>query len=209
MDSKTWITVMVVGLLIVLSPGPQWAITIKNSLLSRKNGFITVIGMCTGSMIHITYCLLGIGVIISHSILLFNLVKWVGVCYLIYLGLKSFFTKKKLDTTFGKEEVIRNQSIRWKYYSMGLLTSLFNPKATLFYLSLFTQVIKPDTNIFVQLIYGVTVVGIELLWYSSMVMILSNSFLRKEFLMASTWLKRISGGILVLFGIRLAFVKSS
>ncbi|EIJ82088.1 amino acid efflux protein [Bacillus methanolicus PB1] len=209
MDYQTWMAVMVVGFLIVLSPGPQWAITIKNSLLSREYGFITVMGMCTGSIIHITYSLLGIGVVISQSVMLFNLVKWVGVAYLIFIGLKSFLTKKNPYKFFGKEEVVSNKSRGWKYYRMGLLTSLLNPKATLFYLSLFTQVVQPDTSITIQFIYGVSVVGIEILWYCLMVMILSNSYLRKKFLHASNWIERISGGFLVLFGIRLAFVKAN
>ncbi|QPA32134.1 LysE family transporter [Thermaerobacillus caldiproteolyticus] len=207
MNIETWLTVLSVGILIVLSPGPQWAITIKTSLSSRECGFYTVLGMCTGSIAHITYCLLGIGVIISQSILLFNVVKWIGAVYLIYLGLKSLFTKKQQNDFLDKINNVSNQLTRWKSYRTGMLTSLLNPKATLFYLSLFTQVIQPGTSIFAQLFYGFSVVEIEMIWYSLMVIFLSHNYIRKRFMAISTWVERISGAILVLLGIRLAISK--
>jgi RhtB (resistance to homoserine/threonine) family protein len=209
MNLETWLTVLGVGILIVLSPGPQWAITIKTSLSSREYGFYTVFGMCTGSIVHITYCLLGIGVIISQSILLFNVVKWIGAVYLIYLGLKSLFTKKQQNDFLTKNDNVSNQLSRWKSYRIGVLTSLLNPKATLFYLSLFTQVVQPGTSIFAQLFYGFSVVGIEMIWYSLMVIFLTHNYIRKGFMAISTWVERISGAILVLLGIRLAISKPS
>jgi RhtB (resistance to homoserine/threonine) family protein len=209
MNVETWLTVLGVGIIIVLSPGPQWAITIKNSLSSREYGFYTVFGMCTGSIVHITYCLLGIGVIISQSILLFNVVKWIGAVYLIYLGLKSLFTKKQQNGFLTKNDHVSNQLSRWKSYRMGLLTCLLNPKATLFYLSLFTQVVQPGTSIFAQLFYGFSVVGIEMIWYSLIVIFLTHNDIRKGFMAISTWVERISGAILVLLGIRLAISKPS
>jgi RhtB (resistance to homoserine/threonine) family protein len=209
MNLETWLTVLGVGIIIVLSPGPQWAITIKNSLSSREYGFYTVFGMCTGSIVHITYCLLGIGVIISQSILLFNVVKWIGAVYLIYLGLKSLFTKKQQNGFLTKNDHVSNQLSRWKSYRMGLLTCLLNPKATLFYLSLFTQVVQPGTSIFAQLFYGFSVVGIEMIWYSLIVIFLTHNDIRKGFMAISTWVERISGAILILLGIRLAISKPS
>jgi RhtB (resistance to homoserine/threonine) family protein len=206
---ETWLTVLGVGILIVLSPGPQWAITVKTSLFSREYGFCTVFGMCTGSIVHITYCLLGIGVIISQSILLFNVVKWIGAVYLIYLGLKSLFTKKQQSDFLSKNDNISNQLSRWKSYHIGLLTCLLNPKATLFYLSLFTQVVQPGTSIFAQLFYGISVVGIEMIWYSLMVIFLTHNYIRKRFMAISTYVERISGAILVLLGIRLAISRPS
>ncbi|WP_260472059.1 LysE family translocator [Bacillus canaveralius] len=131
-DLQTWLTVLGVGLLIMLSPGPQWVITIKTSLSSKKHGISTVFGMCSGSMIHIAYCLIGIGVLISQSILLFNILKWLGAGYLIYMGLKSLFTKKHQTALLDDRDIEVNQPNRWQFYRVGLLTSLLNPKATLF-----------------------------------------------------------------------------
>ncbi|MGG3662491.1 LysE family transporter [Bacillus gobiensis] len=209
MNLETWLTVLGVGILIVLSPGPQWAITIKNSLSSREYGYFTVFGMCSGSVVHITYCLIGIGVIISQSILLFNIVKWVGAIYLIYLGLKSLFTQKQKNHPLVENELITNRLNRWKSFRIGILTSLLNPKATLFYLSLFTQVVEPGSQAFAQLGYGLSVVGIEMIWYSIMVMFLTHNYIRRRFLAISIWIERTSGAILVLLGIRLAMTKPS
>ncbi|GAK14411.1 LysE family transporter [Geomicrobium sp. JCM 19039] len=147
MTIELWITVLVVGLLIVLSPGSQWMVTIKNSLSSKTHGMFTVWGMCSGSMIHILYCLLGIGIIIPQSVLLFNLIKWLGAAYLIYLGVKAlFFQKEEPGLSFQRVTSPVGLS-KWTAYRNGFFTSLLNPKATLFYLSLFTQVIHPEVAI--------------------------------------------------------------
>ncbi|WP_308314743.1 LysE family transporter [Bacillus sp. V3-13] len=158
-----------------VSPGPQWAITIKSSLSSKRNGISTVFGMCSGSMIHIAYCLIGIGVLISQSILLFSILKWLGAGYLIYMGLKSLFSKIQQTEFFADRDRVANQLNCWKFYRVGLLTSLLNPKATLFYLSLFTQVVDPQSSIYAQFFYGYSVVAIEMIWYSLMVTFLSHN----------------------------------
>lgn len=200
MNIGTWMTVLTLGILVVLSPGPNWAVTIKNGIYSKRTGFATVFGMGAGTLIHITYCLIGIGVIVSQSILLFNLIKWAGAIYLIYIGVKSLFSKKnkKEWIAVGKKELNV-----WAAFYHGFLTDLLNPKATLFYLALFTQVIHSGTPILIQFIYGITVLAIELIWYSLMVFFLNHHRIRKGFMSVSHWVERMTGAILIGLGIRL------
>lgn len=73
------ITVLVVGWFVVATPGPNMAIVIKNSLFhSRSHGVYTAAGLVLGNIVHITYCLAGIGLLISQSMLAFNIIKWLG-----------------------------------------------------------------------------------------------------------------------------------
>lgn len=188
----------------VISPGPNWAVIIKNSLYSRSLGVSTVAGIATGSLIHIVYCLIGIGVIISKSILLFNTLKWIGVAYLLYIGIKLLRSKKQSPAAIIKN----NESTTWKAFRSGFLTDMLNPKATLFYLAIFTQVIEPNTNIFVQSVYGLTVWSVEILWHMVLVFFLTHKSVRNYFLSISHWIERVTGTALILLGIRLAFLKN-
>ncbi|WP_188647489.1 LysE family transporter [Marinithermofilum abyssi] len=203
MDFGIWITVLTIGVLVVLSPGPNWAVTIKNSLHSKKTGFSTVFGMAAWTLIHIFYCLIGIGIVVTKSIILFNCIKWAGAIYLIYIGIKSVLTKKSNNNVLGTYKAI---SVR-KAFVNGFLTDLLNPKATLFYLALFTQVINPETPVIVQFFYGSTVMIIELVWYSMMVIFLTHKVIRNGFLSISHWVERVTGTILIVLGFRLALSK--
>jgi RhtB (resistance to homoserine/threonine) family protein len=205
---STLLTVMILGVLAVLSPGPNWAITIRNSLAySRAAGLYTAVGMALGSLIHITYCLIGIGVIISKSILLFHTIKLIGGLYLIYIGFKALLSRKKqeLNCAYAQRSVDKANK---KAFISGFLTDLLNPKATLFYLALFTQVISPSTPIVLQSIYGLIVVAIEISWYSFMAIFLTHQSIKNRFLSFSHLLEKTTGVILIGLGMKLAFSKN-
>lgn len=90
-----WLTVLAVGAVAIVTPGPDFALTLRSSLVhSKRAGLYTAIGVGAGNTVHATYSLVGIGAIISQSILFFSLLKWAGAAYLIYLGVKSLRAKK-------------------------------------------------------------------------------------------------------------------
>ncbi|MFZ3101538.1 MAG: homoserine/threonine efflux transporter [Desulfitobacteriaceae bacterium] len=205
---STWLTVLVVGYLVVIIPGPNLAITMRNSLAySRRIGIYTAVGLSAGNIIHITYCLIGIGVIITKSILLFNTIKWIGATYLIYLGIKLLRAKKQEDNfAINKQKKIMTE---WGAFRMGLLTDLLNPKATMFFLALFTQVIQPGTPLPTQAIYGLTVVGTEFIWFALIVALISHHAIRSRYYEIAHVFERITGFVLIALGVRLTFVKGN
>lgn len=87
-----------ISLLAAISPGPDFAMVVRNSLGARwKSGFLTALGVAAALIIHISYCLFGIGLIIQESPFIFNLIKYAGATYLFYLGvclLKEHLVKK-------------------------------------------------------------------------------------------------------------------
>lgn len=95
-----------------------------------------------------------------------------------------------------------------RHFVQDFLTDMLNPKATLFYLAIFTQVIEPNTNIFVQSVYGLTVWSVEILWHMVLVFFLTHKSVRNYFLSISHWIERVTGTALILLGIRLAFLKN-
>lgn len=202
-----WLTVFVAGCLVIMAPGPNFFMTVRNSVIrSRRSGLFTALGIATGDGIHIALWLVGIGVLISRSILLFTVIKWLGAGYLLYVGLQSIKAKPHQSgdrstspsTGFSARAAFRS----------GLLTCLLNPKVALFLLALFTQIIRPGTPLIEQIIYGSTIVGIELLWLIFVATVMSQGTIQRLFLSISHWFERVMGTVLVFFGIRLALARA-
>ncbi len=172
----------------------------------RQTGIYTAMGVTAGHVVHATYCLVGIGAIISRSILLFNTLKWVGAAYLIYIGLKSLRAKKHSYSVDSKQ---RSKDIsRWMAFRIGLLGDLLNPKATLFFLALFTQIIHPATPLVTQAFYGATIVTIALIWYNLVALLISQRIVKNTLESISHWLERVTGAVLIALGLRLAFARA-
>ncbi|OKH56303.1 amino acid transporter [Calothrix sp. HK-06] len=207
MSFANWLTVFSLGMVAVMSPGPDFALTLRNSLVySRKTGIYTALGITVGHIIHATYCLIGIGAIISRSIILFNIIKWVGAAYLIYIGIKSLKAKKYQEESITKHALkIGN----WAAFRIGLLGDVLNPKATLFFLALFTQIIHPATPLNVQVVYGGTIVVQALAWYTLVAVVISQNAVKTMFQSISHWIERITGAVLIGLGLRLAFAKAN
>lgn len=202
-----WLTVFIVGLVVVVTPGANFTMTMRNSLVhSRQAGLYTAFGVGIGSIIHVTYCLVGIGAIISQSILLFNALKWLGAAYLIYIGIKSLRAKKL--TNVENLPIARNISNR-SAIRVGFLTSLLNPKATLLFLAVFTQLIQPNSPLTAQIIYGLTVIALEVIWYSLVALFISQRNIKRLLTSFLHWIERVMGAVLILLGLRLAFAKET
>ncbi len=88
-------------------------------------------------MMHVTYTVLGLGLIISKSIYLFNIVKWCGVAYLVYIGIKALRAgTTKIDVDATPKEPRKQQSFA-KAFGLGFAANALNPKAVFFFLSIF------------------------------------------------------------------------
>lgn len=137
-----WIAVITITLLAVVSPGPDFAMVSRNSLLlSRRSGVLTALGIGLGVLVHVTYTLLGVGLLIQQSAWLFNVIKLLGALYLIYLGFKMLRTQKAGEFAPSKVAPVSDlEALR-----IGFLTNALNPKTTVFIVSLFIQVVGPDT----------------------------------------------------------------
>ena len=201
-----WLMVFVMGWLVVLVPGPNFAMTLRNSLTrSRRAGLFTAFGVSLGGVGHVTYSLIGIGLLISQSIFLFNALKRLGAIYLIYLGIRALLARdqEQDDLNHAPASPLGD----WAALRMGFLTCMLNPKATLFFFSLFTQVIRPDTPLPTQALYGLTVASSQLIWFTVVALISSHRAIRGFFSAASHWIERATGAAMIGFGLRLALAR--
>jgi RhtB (resistance to homoserine/threonine) family protein len=195
-------TVTVLNLLAAVSPGPDFVMTVRNSLCySREAGIYTALGISLGLVVHLFYCAAGIGYIISTSILLFSIIKLLGAGYLIYMGISSFLAKdSRLDLTAKANGTGLS---RYQAFKTGFLTNILNPKATLFFLSLFTLVISGETPLYIILTISAIIIATALIWFTIVSVFLTQQHVQKAFLRYEKPINRILGGFLVLLGIKI------
>ncbi len=201
-------SVALISLLGAMLPGPDFAIVTKNSLFhSRKSGYFTSLGVATAIMVHMSYCVLGLALVISSSLLLFSLIKYVGATYLIYLGVMSLFSKQSKKIFSSNGELKKSEISNFASFRQGFLCNLLNPKATLFFLSLFTVIIKPGTPFSAQIVYASEIVLIAMAWFCTLTVILSHPYIKHSLEKAEKYIAKILGVFLIGFGTVLAFVK--
>ncbi|PCK31464.1 LysE family translocator [Pseudoalteromonas piscicida] len=187
----------------VASPGPDFAIVLKQSVQhGRANALWTSLGIGLGILVHVTYCLLGVAILLSQSEALFSIVKYLAALYLAYLGIQALrYAKPNTD----KEHIASDHALEsnWTALKRGFLVNALNPKATLFFLSLFTLVIEPTTPSGVQLFYGLYMAVATWVWFSFLSVVLSKTTVRAFFRRAGHWFDRGIGVIMLLLAVRL------
>jgi RhtB (resistance to homoserine/threonine) family protein len=191
--------------LALVSPGPDFVMITRNSLVySRKTGIMSALGLALGIVVHISYCLIGIAYIISQSIIIFSVLKLLGAGYLIFIGYKSIRAKPSVVS-----DVIEDKKDMGKFAAlkMGFLTNVFNPKATLFFLALFTQVIYPGTPMAIKLGYGLEMTAMTFVWFSFVALVLSHEKIKKPFIKIQHYVERVAGAALILLGLKVALSK--
>jgi threonine/homoserine/homoserine lactone efflux protein len=148
------------------------------------------------------YCAAGIGYIISKSIILFNVIKILGAGYLIYIGLSSIFSKNsKLEIA---EQNTGRDLKRREAFKMGFLTNVLNPKATLFFLSIFTFVISNTTPLFIILIIGAIIIVTALVWFTIVSIFFTQQNVQLFFQKFGGTVNKVLGGLLVALGVKIA-----
>jgi len=199
-----FMTVALVHLLAVASPGPDFAVVVRESVTQgRRVGSWTALGVGCGIFVHVAYSLLGIGLIVSQSIVLFNLFKWLAAGYLLYLGWRALRARPMSLDTADEVDTTSDRS-PWQAFVVGFVTNGLNPKATLFFLSLFTVVISADTPPWVQAGYGVYLAGATALWFLLVAWLFSRGRVRSGCARMGHWFDRLTGAVLIGLGVRLA-----
>ncbi len=198
-----FLAVAAITILAVVSPGPDFAMASRNAIvMSRAAGLLTAVGIGLGVFVHVGYSMLGIGLIISQSIVLFTALKLVGAAYLIWLGLKMLRTRAVPVQPDHVSEAAATSA--GKALWIGFLTNATNPKTTIFVVSLFVQVIDPATPLAVQFGYGLFIAVAHVAWFALVALFFSAGAVRDMILRLRHWIDRAFGALLVAFGLSLA-----
>lgn len=194
-----------ISLLAAISPGPDFYIVLRNSLsYSRASGLWTALGISLALIIHLTYTLVGIGVLIVEGSTFYSFLKWAGVGYLFYIGsssiVSSFRTSASLDLRYAKS---MNPLTPFKALTQGFLTNLLNPKAVVFFVSLFSQFIDNNTPISLRIEYAFINWSITLCWFLMLSYLITTKKLAEKIDRHRLYIDRIMGGALILLSMRL------
>lgn len=178
MNFETWIAFCVTYLIISVIPGPS-VITVTAQALSRgfMAAMLCVLGDVLGGLVVMSVSFLGLGVILSKSATLYMLIKWLGVFYLAYLGLRQIYDARQLNSV-SLYRTPKVASLR-----VGFITGVLNPKAIVFYVAFLSQFINPEADSITQF----------------SILVMSSSFIVAVVLtgyaLSASWMRNISTSI--------------
>jgi len=201
-----FLAVAIAHMLAVASPGPDFAIVLKQSITyGRRTAVWTSIGVGCAIVIHVTYSVLGLGLLIRSSAVWFTVVKFAGATYLAWLGIRALCSGPR-HTEFGSGDTPVARPRAGAAFLTGFLTNALNPKATLFFISIFVLRVDPLTPRWVQVGYGAWMTCATMAWFCFVSVVFAHPVVRARFLRHGHWIDRVLGLVLIAFAASLAVV---
>jgi RhtB (resistance to homoserine/threonine) family protein len=203
-----FLSLAIVHLLAVIAPGPDFAVAVRQTVrYGRKAGIYTSLGIGAGISVHVLYTLIGVGALLHTTPWLMTAAKWLGAAYIFYLGIKFLRSKPSTggEATTDAPSDAAQQTPR-QAFVIGFMTNATNPKATLFFLAVFTTLVSAKTPLPVQMLYGLWMCLVNAAWFVLVSVALSAASVRQRFMRASHWFERVMGVLLIGFALRLLFM---
>jgi RhtB (resistance to homoserine/threonine) family protein len=200
-----FLTIVVAHALAVVSPGPDFAMVLRQSLRhGRRAALWTSVGIGCGLSVHVTYCLLGLGLFLKNSATALLAVKWLGAAYLAWVGWQAVRAKPRAGDVElnGQETSGQTAGTAWL---TGFLVNVTNPKAALFFISLFPLAVSVHTPRLVQAGYGLWMTLSTAAWFSFVALVFTREEVRRAFLRHGHWIDRALGVVFLGFAATLAF----
>lgn len=197
-----------IHLLAAASPGPDFILVSQQTLSNgKKTGFLISVGIALGLSVHIIYSALGLAAVIASSTAALWAIKLIGGCYLIYLGIQGISAKpaNKSSNVIAKQSIQKHSNL--KTIIKGFLCNALNPKAPIYFVALFTVVLSPNLPMLHLVIYGLWMMILQLLWFSTVVVLLSRPSVNEKFQRLGHWIDRVLGGAMILMGLKVLFSK--
>lgn len=196
-----WIFILS-SILLNITPGSDTIYILSRSIFQgKKAGIMSVYGIVSGSLVHTLLAGLGLSLILMQSALAFNIVKWIGAAYLIWLGVRSIMARHEDNPSM---QAVESQSNR-KVYLQGMMTNVLNPKVALFYLAFIPQFVSPEQTYgaIPFILLGLTFSTTGILWCMLLVLFSSKMAQRLQSSRISTYMSKITGSIFILLGLNL------
>lgn len=204
-DFNSYLLFIGASIILCVVPGPDMIYLLSRTIAQgKKAGFAAALGINLGGYFHLTAAILGISAIIATSAIAFNILKYCGAAYLIYIGFKAVLSNSPsaIDSS-DNEAKLSIKAIFWQ----GFISDVLNPKVAIFFISLLPQFIQSDSNnTFTQLIIlGITVniiallINLALVWFSHSV---SRNLRQSN--RVSKFLNNVMGTIFISLGLKLA-----
>jgi len=162
-----------IHLVALVSPGPDFVVACRNSLLySRTIGIYTAVGFGLGICVHISYAVFGLSWLIANNELIFTVIQYLGAFYLILIGIQSLWS---FQSQIGQETpAVSSRISPFRAVRIGFITNVLNPKATLFFLSLFSTMLNPTVGELTLVVIALLLVVTTILWFSLVALLISH-----------------------------------
>ena len=198
------LTVISAHFLALISPGPDFILVVRSACRNtRQRALGVALGIALANGLYIALCIIGVGAVLAHSLVLMTALKIIGALFLLYIAFHALRARRE-DYAFVQENVAGRQSISFaRECVLGLASGLSNPKNILFYLSLFTVVLTPETPLALQMALGVWMAGLIFVWDAMIILVLSRKRVRAQFGKIAFYVDKVAGTLLGLMGIRL------
>lgn len=196
----------IVAMLFVMSPGPNGVLILKTVPASgRAAGFANIAGFAAAFYLHCTLAVFGLSVILVRSAEAFLVVKFLGACYLFWIGYKALREAFSQKLAPAQAPDARRRTPLGRAALEGFLTNALNPKVALFYLALFPQFVGGGAGT-VEVGYALATIHAlaNLLWFSAIVLVINRASVLVRGRRFTRWLKGLTGLVFIGFGWRMA-----
>jgi len=210
-----------VALLLVISPGPNGVLILKTlSKNPKSNALINLMGIFCATFVHGALSIFGLSAIVLQSAELFMIIKLLGAAYLFYIGIKALYSsfKSKRQNILQQNEMeqevelLKGKNLKPKLqkrhflncFNEGFLTQLLNPKVSMFYLAAFPQFIGFDNEHISTAFLFVAIHAVLIVWWFTSLIFLVDKLKglqQKKDSWLNLWVQRISGVVMIYFGI--------
>lgn len=190
------------GILLNLTPGTDTLYIIARSVSQgSKAGIYSSLGIAAGTVVHTLLAAFGLSLLLAKSLVLFTVLKLLGVAYLVYLGVTMLRSKTPALLNASSLPPVRMRSI----FVQGVITNVTNPKVALFFLAFLPQFVDAEAHSAVPfMVLGLTFISTGLLWCMTVACFSSfaTARLRRSPKLA-LWLNRITGVVFIALGLKL------
>ena len=204
---STFLAFLSLAAIVIITPGPDTAITIRNTLFAgRTGGMMTALGIASGQAIWALATSAGIVAILLASEPLFLAIKYAGAAYLIFLGLQALreAIRPSAAAATGEERPTRTLSAV-AAFRQGVISDLGNPKMAVFFASLLPQFVPAENATFISFFFlGLIFALMTLAWLILYAIVVSKigDVLRRP--AVRRWIEGVTGSVLIALGVRVA-----
>jgi len=198
------IAVSTIAIFMAMLPGADFVMVTRTSIFNgRLASLYMSLGMCLSVCIHASYSIAGLAVVIANSAWLFSAIKYLGAAYLIHIAWQLLTTCERLNKDQSNP---MTQMSPFLALRLGFTCNILNPKTSIFFLSIFTQVVSVDTPLIMQVSYGLIIILAHFIWYSGVALLLSHPNIMPLFNRQKQKIDKVAGFILMIIAIKLALV---
>ncbi|WP_394131045.1 LysE family translocator [Shewanella maritima] len=217
MDYTLLASLAVIHTIALMSPGPDFAIIVKMATQqTRTCALYCAAGIALAILLHTLLSLLGISLMIQQSPIAYSIVQFVGISYLGWMGIGAFRggvqqyrsnhqgsgahsndLSAQLVAGNATHQATSSTVSPIQGFKIGLLTNLLNPKALVFFITLFTVLVTPSVDNATKIASAIMLFGLSLLWFGFLSIVLSQSHIQRKLMNSSCYIDILVGVIFV------------